>query len=1247
MNKLFSFLIILLPFMAFGQAVHYDSDISARNRQLNHYHKMVSWDDSQYREFTYYETSQYGAIMDFMNWRAIFPPGYDANSNKKYPMIVMLHGAGESGRKWTGRYQYDSSDPRYDNNGHQLLHGGREHRDAVNRNPSHAQAFPGIVIFPQVSYNGVWTGDNILMASLIIEHMIEEYDADPFRIAVHGLSNGAKGVWEFASQRPDLFAAGAPMSGVGTDRDAMTDSLVTMPLWIFQGGTDTNPSPSWSQQWYDELQQKGGKPRYTLYNGVGHGTWTYAYAEPDFFSWILDQDKREIFYFAESLFTPTPSNTLKLGFSAGFPEYQWTRNGVNIPGATERYYIATQGGVYTVKFKQRINNQWAESFEIDLGDSGPVAEVVTIPDANFKAALLADTDINTNDDDEIQVTEAEATGDMDVSGHNIADLTGIEAFTDLNFLNVSDNDLTELDLSNNTELNEIFAANNQLSTLALPVAYVISLDVRNNQLSSLDVSQYADLENFNASGNQLSTLDVSANGTLAALDVSDNQLNSLNVKNGWNHEMYAFDATGNPDLECVQVDDAEAAENSWSDNIDEGVSFSTDCSNTGGDLVVFIPDASFKAALLADAGINTNGDSEIQVTEAEAYSGRINLIGQGISDLTGIEAFTALTDLRVHYNDLTSLDVSANTQLTELHFQGNQISNIDLSANTALVKIRAQNNALTDLVLNANSSLRYLEAQNNALVALQVKNGNNHLMYTFNATGNPDLLCVEVDDVAQAEAEWSDNVDSGVSFSLSCEDGGPVEPVVNIPDTNFKNALLADAVVNTNGDDEIQVSEAEAVTTLDVSGNGIASLTGIGAFTSLSSLNISDNSLTSVDVSEVPYLSSLNADNNQLTAIDFNAFLEVLNLNSNQLGALDLSGKGINSLDVSNNELTSLNLQTGTVLEYLYATNNPGLSCIQVNNVSYYENGNYTGEVDEEVTFSADCNDVGGDPVVFIPDANFKAALLADAAINTNGDSEIQVTEAAAYTGRINLIGQGISDLTGIEAFSALTDLRVHYNALTNLDLSANTQLRELHLQGNQISSIDLSANTALVKLRAQNNTLASLDLSANSSLRYLEAQNNALTSLSVKNGNNSWMYTFNATGNPDLFCVEVDDAAQAEASWSDNVDAGVSFSQNCGGARFAAETASGDDATGESESSTMLSAPSVYPNPFHDQLSVSLPEGTPSNQPLLIYDYLGRLIKNAGHTSESLSVTIEVSDIRAGLYILKIGEHSVRLKKE
>jgi Leucine-rich repeat (LRR) protein len=233
---------------------------------------------------------------------------------------------------------------------------------------------------------------------------------------------------------------------------------------------------------------------------------------------------------------------------------------------------------------------------------------------------------------------------------------------------------------------------------------------------------------------------------------------------------------------------------------------------------------------------------------------------------------------------------------------------------------------------------------------------------------------------------------------------------------------------------------------------------------------------------------------------------------------------------------------------------------------------------------------------VNIPDVNFKAYLLGNSLINTNGDTEIQVSEAAAFTGTIYCQSMGISNLTGIEAFTALTWLECSYNQLTSLNVSQNTALgllscsfnqltsldvsqntaltylwcesnqltslnlsqntaltslycysnqldslnvsqntalTSLYCDSNQLTSLDVSQNTALTQLRCYNNQLTSLNISQNTALTYLECDGNQLTSLDVRNGNNTNFNDFYATNNPNLYCIDVDDDAFSTFNWT------------------------------------------------------------------------------------------------------------------
>lgn len=182
---------------------------------------------------------------------------------------------------------------------------------------------------------------------------------------------------------------------------------------------------------------------------------------------------------------------------------------------------------------------------------------------------------------------------------------------------------------------------------------------------------------------------------------------------------------------------------------------------------------------------------------------------------------------------------------------------------------------------------------------------------------------------------------------------------------------------------------------------------------------------------------------------------------------------------------------------------------------------------------------------VNIPDVNFKAYLVGNTAINTNLDTEIQLSEATAYTGTIDCSSDNISDLTGIEAFTAINFLFCGNNQLTTLDVSQNIELLWLYCFNNQLTSLDVSQNITLSQLYCLGNQLTSLDVSQNIVLSQLRCDNNQLECLNIKNGNNSNFTNFNASSNPNLICIEVDDVTYSTNNWTD-IDGQTSFSSNC-----------------------------------------------------------------------------------------------------
>lgn len=186
------------------------------------------------------------------------------------------------------------------------------------------------------------------------------------------------------------------------------------------------------------------------------------------------------------------------------------------------------------------------------------AQTVTIPDANFKNYLLGNTAINTNTDTDIQTSEALAVTRLVLHGKSIADMTGIEAFTNLTYLDVDSNQITSLNLSANilldtlacahTPLTGIFDASTLTSLVRLYIPYNSNLtgfiapttstikwmDIGATAITSLDLSSQTDLEyldvvlvtslpSINLSNNRkLKTLLIALNAQITSLDVSLN-----------------------------------------------------------------------------------------------------------------------------------------------------------------------------------------------------------------------------------------------------------------------------------------------------------------------------------------------------------------------------------------------------------------------------------------------------------------------------------------------------------------------------------------------------------------------------------------------------------------------------------------------------------------------------------------------------------------------------------------------------
>lgn len=283
------------------------------------------------------------------------------------------------------------------------------------------------------------------------------------------------------------------------------------------------------------------------------------------------------------------------------------------------------------------------------------AQTINIPDQHFKAILLAaspnntiaatgplnnltNVKIDTNNDGEIQVSEAQAITYLLVINSQISDLTGIEYFINLNWFNCAQNNLITLDVSQLIQLNWLFCYQNNLTSLNLNnLSHLKQLFSFQNNITSLDFTHNPELTTVYCGNNQISSLDFSANPLFNDLGCRNNQLTSLNIKNGitqlFGSQTYLNECwTGNPNLTTICADAAE---------ITALQSFMSACGvNTSGMAINSACSMGVEShALLYDVTIVPNPSSDVFVVEfaneiVEKTSIMIyNMLGQEVKSL--------------------------------------------------------------------------------------------------------------------------------------------------------------------------------------------------------------------------------------------------------------------------------------------------------------------------------------------------------------------------------------------------------------------------------------------------------------------------------------------------------------------------------------------------------------------------------------------------------------------------------------
>ena len=621
---------------------------------------------------------------------------------------------------------------------------------------------------------------------------------------------------------------------------------------------------------------------------------------------------------------------------------------------------------------------------------------------------------------------------MDYAGFDAIDINATN-FPDERFCSYllaqdygKDKILTESEIKGITDLNVSYKGIKDLKGIEHFTA-LTKLNCSRNGLKSLDVSKNTALMELNCSNNSLTSLDVTKNTALTVLKCSDNSLKSLDVsKNTALRELYC------------------------------GVNSLTSLDVT-------------KNTALTVLSCSNNSLSPLDVSKNTALTA-LSCSNNSLKSLD-VSKNTALTRLDCYVNSLESLDVSKNTALTQLDCYGNSLTSLDVTKNTALVTLICYGNqisgtAMTSLV----NSLRSVSGRTCYLYVCSDKAAIDNIISTAQvniATGKGWEVKKYGSDGKAVDYAGIDVVDIDAT---------------NFPDEKFRNYLLAQSY----GKDGILTEpEIKSITDLNVYDKGIKDLTGIAYFTALTRLKCFDNSLTSLDVSKNTALTDLDCSGNSLTSLDVskNTALTDLDCSGNSLISLDVSkntalddlycyGNQIAGAAMTNlvNSLRSMPSGTEGYLFVCDDTTTPdnAISPAQVNiatgkswTVKRYDGNGWMDYAGEEPGVAINATN--------FPDENFRALLLAQ---SYGKDAVLTEAEMLAVA-VLDVSNKGIKNLTGIEYFTALTDLSCGGNSLESLNVSNNTALEGLYCYNNKLTSLDVSKNTALTWLFCDGNQIS------------------------------------------------------------------------------------------------------------------------------------------------------------------------------
>ena len=730
-----------------------------------------------------------------------------------------------------------------------------------------------------------------------------------------------------------------------------------------------------------------------------------------------------------------------------------------------------------------------------------VFNATNFPDANFRQYLKDNFSSKgfTTEGVTISAANLKSITEIRISYNGIANFKGLEYFTELRILSSFMNkQLTELDVSKNTKLEELSCTSNALTSLNISKNNALKkIDCMNNQLENLDVSQCTSLEFLKCDKNQLTTLDVSKCTKLRELECHNNKkLTSLNVSNCSVLNKLVCQDCQLPKLDvskCTKLTLLECNRNKLT---------SLDVS---------------KNTALVRFGCQGNPLTKLDVSKNTA----LVHFACGYSKLTTLDLTknTLLDYLECGYSELTALNLTQNTNLATLHCTNNHLASLDLSKNTKLFSSSISPQFIDcDLLVLSNTKLG-IALPTNVPSTVKITKDNiggatwtqstigGSRYYTTNATLDFILNSVLFPSSTNSSIEVSYDFDSGCTSNglyasgeykimhvflvstpyVACGDNNGGSG--NFPDNNFRTVVKT-STYDKNTDGKLSREELQALTSMNAASKGISKFNGLEYMKYLATLNCSGNTLGAASTLPLTYnteLTNLNCSSNGLTGLDISnsTKLQYLTANSNNLGGTLYLGShnALKEINVHTNKLTGLKLpstQTALLKLWCYTNQLTTLSANGYTAMTYLDcHSNKLSTLNVSSNSALQelyCHDQADKALTSLTLPSTKTALL-----------KLRCSNNSLTTA-----------LSGIGSYPNLTLLWCAYNKIPSLDVSKNTKLVQLYTDNNQLTSLQLPQTTSLEEVNCYNNKIPELNVTGCTKLWKFQCQNNCLRTLDL-----------------------------------------------------------------------------------------------------------------------------------------------------